>query len=127
VNCLLVKPELTDSTVALTDEVSSVLPHLLLTSPAHRELGQELQGKVQAFRDKVLLSIDKAWKHKEEVDRVRHKLIGEEEKTREIWLAAQRHAMGAQSESVQVEPEGAPSPAISKPTLASWSGKSKFL
>ena len=111
-----------------TGEVTTILPHLLLASEAHRDLGQELQDKVEAFRRKFAASLDLTWQHKAQVDSIKDKLIGEEERTREVWLNAQRQAAGLggmpQESSVG---ETSAAPALTKPVIGEWSGKSPFL
>lgn len=113
-----------------TDEVASLLPHLLLASIDHRELGRELQAKVLAFRGQMTASIEGAWSTKAEVDLVKDRLIGQEERTREAWLAAQRKVdLGGDADAPTgtEDTDSKPPTIVTKPTLGEWTSRSKFL
>lgn len=119
--------------------MSNLLPHLLLASSSHRQLGQELQLKVDRFRDLLASALDIAWMCKSDVDIVKDKLIGEEERTREAWLSAQRGqdaiagnlaiVDGGAAPSQEAGPAGEESNkgAISKPIVGEWKSRSRFL
>jgi hypothetical protein len=47
--------------------VTTLLRHLLLASPEHRELGRELQEKVKALRMKLSKGLEDAWSDRTEV------------------------------------------------------------
>lgn len=141
VSCSLlvsIQPEHTDlitarRTCAQTGEVSSLLPHLLLTSLAHRELGQDLQLKVDRFRTRLASDLETAWTCKSEVDVVKDALIGQEERTREAWLSVQRgqdapagYSTGAVQGSGGAVDEGSTG-VIRKPVLGEWQSRSTFL
>lgn len=104
-------------------EADGLLPYLLTTSSEHRELGTELQDKVDKFRIKMQRCLDESWQRKDEVDAARRKAMGEEEldASREQWLREQRKMHG--------QPEGAPAGGIAgvKPVLPEWKTRCKFL
>ena len=113
-----------------TDEVALLLPHLLLASIDHRELGRELQAKVLAFRIRLTASIEDAWFTKAEVDLVKDRLIGQEERTREAWLAAQRKVdLGGEADAIAgtEDADSKPPAIVTKPRLGEWTSRSKFL
>jgi hypothetical protein len=119
--------------------VSNLLPHLLLASSSHRQLGQELQLKVDRFRDLLASALDIAWMCKSDVDIVKDKLIGEEERTREAWLSAQRGYDATQGHAAIAAGAAAPSQeagsmggesnkgVILKPIVGQWRSRSRFL
>jgi hypothetical protein len=127
---VIMKADLRHSHAIDTDEVASLLPHLLLASIDHRELGRELQTKVLAFRNRMTASIEGAWSTKAEVDLVKDRLIGQEERTREAWLAAQRKVdLGGEADATMgtEDADSKPSTIVTKPTLGEWTSRSKFL
>jgi hypothetical protein len=76
--------------------------------------------------------VEEAWTIKAEVDAVKDRLIGQEERTREAWLAIQRRAdLGADGGLPKDEEEmgnkGTGSTVVEKPRLGEWKGRSKFL
>ena len=121
----------------ILDEVSNLLPHLLLTSSTHRELGQELQTKVDRFRERLVSDLETAWTYKSEVDLVKDELIGQEERTREAWLSAQRGqdapaaymaAIAAGSAQSQTgAADEVKTGVIPKPVVGEWKSRSRFL
>jgi hypothetical protein len=114
----------------IIDEVASLLPHLLLASVDHRDLGRDLQAKVVAFRTRLTISIEDAWSTKAEVDIVKDRLIGQEERTREAWLAAQRRVdLGADAgvSAGTEDVDSKPAAIVTKPVLGEWTSRSKFL
>jgi hypothetical protein len=118
------------------------LPFLVLSSdqPAHAELASDLQNKVTAFRNKIQISVDKAWEGKEDVEAARHRAMYGDLAAADGLSAGMEDALAkwrekegmAAGPTVAVDGGGRPADGVegvklqTKPVLAAWRGCDVF-